>query len=143
MALATAITLADALATPVNHTFIPLGPDAKNPRLWWFEDQTGPKSLGWNRISVEVVRAPVAVSSGDRSNRIKLGVYLPTLETIGTADSGLTPPDRVAFQLHSHVEFVQSERSVLQNRKDLRKYTANLCNDPQIVAAVEQLIPIY
>lgn len=145
MAAVANIVLADALATPVNHTFIPLGPDSNG--VWWFEDQSGSSALGNNRLSISLVRssAPVngLVSRSDRVNRVKIALYCPTLETLGTNDAGVTPPPTVAYVNRANIEFSLAERNTLQNRKDLRKFAQFVIADTQVIAMVETLQGIY
>lgn len=145
MAAVSTIVLADAQATPVNHSFIPLGPDANG--VWWFEDQTGSSTLGYPRISLKLTRAPQAsngtASSSNRVNRVKMTIYLPTLETLGTNDAGVTPPPTVAYVERMNEEFILSERDTLQNRKDLLKYSKFLHDNAQVVGMVETLQNIY
>lgn len=137
------IVLADALATPVNHTFVPLGKDANN--VYWLEDQSRPSAIGYWRISVEVKRplpgSPGAASSSDRVARVKLALHQPQLETLGTNDAGLLPPSTVAYITRSSVEFILPERGSLQDRKDCRKMTGGLIGDAQIIGIIENLIP--
>lgn len=144
MAQVSNIVLADAQATPVNHTFIPLGPDKLG--AWWFEDQSGSNAIGYNRISIQLTRPAMAsqqVNSAERVNRVKIGIHTPVLETLGTADSGITPPPTVAYVPRVSIEFIMSERASLQNRKDLRKYAQLLLAEAQVVAATESLQAIY
>lgn len=145
MSAVTAIVLADAQATPVDHTFIPLGPDASG--VWWFEDQSQSTPIGFWRISLSLVRTPPAgngkASSSDRVNRFKQTFYMPTLETLGSSDSGITPPPTIAYVDRGHVEFSLAERDTPQNRKDQRKMTMNLLDDPLVVAMIENLQGIY
>lgn len=139
------IVLADAQGTPVNHTFIPLSKDANG--VWWFEDQSGSSPVGYNRISVQLVRTPPAgngqASVSNRVNRVKLGIHTPTLETLGTADSGITPPPTVSYVNRCSMEFILPERNTLQNRKDIRKYAQFLLADTNIVSVVENLQNYY
>lgn len=138
------IVLNDAQATPVAHTFIPLGPDQNG--AWWYEDQTGLAPIGYNRISLQLVRptvAPAGTSSGDRTARVKIGLHTPKLETLGTNDNGLTPPPTVAYVPRCVIEFIMSERSALQDRKDLRKYVDFLMAETQVTAMVELLQNVY
>jgi hypothetical protein len=135
------IVLADAQATPVNHTFIPLGPDTSG--VWWFEDQnSGSAEIGWNRISVELKRprnpAP-GQSSSSRLSRVKIGIHTPKLETLGNTSAGLTPPATIAYIPRSTHEFMLPERGTLQDRKDLRKYAEKVLADANIVSVIEQL----
>lgn len=144
MSAVASIVLADALATPVNHTFLPLGPDANG--VWWFEDQSPTNAIGYNRISLQLVRtgAPsIGASSQNRVNRVKIGVHTPVLETLGTADNGITPPPTLAFVPRMTCEFIMSERSSLQNRKDLRKFGQNLLGNQQVIDMVESLQNVY
>lgn len=138
------IVLNDAQATPVAHTFIPLGPDKNG--AWWFEDQSSANAIGYNRVSIHLTRAALASqgqSSGERVNRVKIGIHTPVLETLGTADSGITPPPTVAYVPRCNIEFIINERASLQNRKDLRKYAQFLMADTQVVSSIESLQNIF
>jgi hypothetical protein len=138
------IVLNDALGSPVAHTFIPLGPDKLG--AWWFEDQSPTNAIGYNRISIQLVRAAIAsqgTSSLERTNRVKIGLHTPSLETLGTADNGITPPPTVAYVPRMNVEFIMNERATLQQRKDLRKFGQFLLADAQVVAMVEALQGVY
>jgi hypothetical protein len=135
------IVLADAQATPVNHTFIPLGPDSNG--VWWFEDQSaGSAEIGWNRISVELKRprnpAP-GQTSRERMSRAKIGIHTPKLETLGNTSAGYTPPPTIAYIARANVELMLPERGTLQDRKDLRKYTEKVLADANISLVIEQL----
>lgn len=145
MPAASNIVLADAQATPVNHTFIPLGKDTNG--VYWFEDQSQSNALGYWKLSVDVKKplpgAPGAKSGSDRVIRVKVSLHEPTLETLGTADNGLTPPPTIAYITRSSTEFILPERNTLQNRKDIRKMSSNVLNDALIVACVETLQTIY
>jgi len=135
------IVLNDAQATPVAHTFIPLGPDTEG--AWWFEDQSGSTPLGYKRISVKLTR-PLPGGAGARSdssrvNRVKITIHDPVQEALGTSDSGIVPPPTLAYVSRCNIEFVLPERNSLQNRKDLRKYADFLLANAQITALVEDL----
>jgi len=138
------IVLNDAQATPVAHTFIPLGPDAKG--VWWWEDQTGSSPLGYNRISMQLSRAAVGaagVAASTNTSRVKIRLYTPKLETLGTNDAGITPPNQVAYVPNFTGEFVISDRSILQDRKDLRKYIDFLMAETQLTNMVENLQNVF
>lgn len=145
MASAVNIVLADALATPVNHTFIPIGKDQNG--TFWYEDQSQPNALGYWKLSIAVTKplpgAPNQSSVSDRVVRVKLAIHEPSLETLGTADNGLTPPPTISYIVRGSVEFILPERCSLQNRKDIRKMLGLLLGDPAVVAAVESFIPVY
>lgn len=145
MALAANIVLLDAQATPVSHTFIPIGKDQNG--VFWFEDQSQANAIGYWKVSIEVKKplpgAPGAKSGADRVVRVKLAMHEPSMETLGTSDSGLPPPPTISYIVRSSCEFILPERSTQQNRKDIRKMTGNLISDAQIVSAVENFIPVY
>lgn len=145
MSAATPIVLADALATPVNHTFIPLGPDANN--VWWFEDQSAASPIGYNRISIELKRPLNGRQGEDSANRIarvKIGIHTPKLEVVSNGTvSGIAPAPTISYIPRANIEFVEPERSALQDRKDLRKYAQYLLADVNVVNAVELLQGIW
>jgi len=144
MSAVASIALFDAQATPVSHTFIPIGPDTNG--TWWWEDQSAVSSIGYNRISMFLKRAqnPAPGSnSGSRVNRVSVGVHTPKLETLSNNSAGLTPPPTVAYIPRCNVEFILPDRSVLQDRKDLRKYVDFLMAEAQLTAMVETLQNVY
>lgn len=144
MTAVTQIVLADAQETPADHTFIPLGPD-KN-QVWWYEDQSQATPIGFWRISIQLVRAgppSSGTSAGDRIARVKVGLHEPSLETVSNNSAGIVPAPIVAYVARTLTEYILPERSTLQNRKDLRKMSALLQADSQVVAAVETLQGIY
>jgi hypothetical protein len=141
MTVATNIVLADALATPVNHTFVPVGKDDKN--VFWFNDQSITNAIGFWRISVEV-KTPAPAKTGDsssgRSYRYRIGLHEPILEVVSNATVvGIAPAPTVSYIPRSFTEFLIPERASLQNRRDLRKMTSALLADANIVTVVESL----
>lgn len=140
MATATNIVLADAQATPVNHTFLPFGRDDKD--VFWFVDQSQSNEIGYWRISVEIKKPSPArpgESSATRVTRVKIGLHEPILEALSNNSAGYTPAPTIAYIPRCNVEFVLHERASLQNRKDLRKMTALLLADSNVVNVVESL----
>lgn len=139
------IVLADALATPVNHTFVPLGPDKDG--VFWFEDQSQAAPVGFWRISYQLKRPQVAragESSKERTYRAVIGLHEPVLEVVSNNTvNGIAPAPTVSYVPRTFHEHVLPERSSLQNRKDLRKMSYNLGNEPQYIALVETLIVPY
>lgn len=141
MATATAITLADAQVTPVNHVFNPVGLDPKG--VFWFVDPSAANSIGNWRISAEITQPQIAnpgESSARRVNRVRIGLHEPVLETVSNSTvSGIAPAPTVAYVPRSFHEFVLPERSALLDRKSLRKMAASLLNDNNIINVVENL----
>lgn len=145
MAAAANIVLADAQATPVNHTFIPLGPDANG--VWWFEDQSAAAPIGYNRISVQLSR-PLGAKQGDNSStrvaRMKVGIHTPKLETVSNNTvSGIAPAPTLSYIPRCNIEFILPERASLQDRKDIRKFAALVLGDANVLNAVESLQNIW
>lgn len=140
MATATNIVLADAQATPVNHTFIPIGRDDKD--VFWFVDQSQANEIGYWKISVEIKKPPLArpgETSAARVTRIKVSLHEPILEALSNNAAGYTPAPTIAYIPRANVEYVLHERASLQNRKDIRKMSNLLLADANIINVVESL----
>lgn len=141
MPLLTNIVIADAQATPVNHTFIPMGVDSNG--VLWVVDQSQSNAVGYWRISIEQKRPASpkpGESSANRTYRYKVGLHEPILETNGDSSaSGILPAPTVAYIPRAISELIIPERSSLQNRKDLIKMSALLLQNAQIVTMVETL----
>lgn len=139
------IVLADAQGTPVNHTFLPLGPDTNG--VWWFEDQSASSAIGFNRISIQLVRPAnpqPAEDSTKRMARVKIGIHTPVLEnTTNSTISGIQPAPTVSYICRTAVELILPERSSPQNRKDIRKYAQFLLANALVVSVIEDLQNIY
>jgi hypothetical protein len=141
MATATNIVLADAQATPVNHTFIPIGKDESD--VFWFVDQSQANEIGYWKVSVEIKKPPLTPKPGETSSsrvtRVKISLMEPILETLSSNAAGYTPAPTVAYIPRANMEYVLHERCSLSNRKDIRKMAFNLQNDSNIIAIVENL----
>lgn len=142
--LASNIVLADALAPPVNHTFVPVGLDRNG--VYWFNDPSQLNAIGYWRISIEV-KTPVAPKGGDtsgveRNYRYKIGLHEPVLEALSGSASGITPAPTVAYVPRVFTEYIMAERSNLLDRKHLRKMNAGLQAEAQVVSLVENLLLI-
>jgi hypothetical protein len=139
--MASNIVLADAQATPVNHTFVPMGRDKNG--VYWFEDQSATSAIGYWKISVELVKPAVASAkqnSEGRTVRVKVALHEPVLETVSNNTiSGIAPAPTVSYVPRSYQEFVLPERATLQNRKDLRKMAASLLAESQVTSVIETL----
>jgi hypothetical protein len=142
MAAAVNIVLADAQATPVNHTFTPVGPRKDGYIL--FEDMSASSPIGFNSIAFRMRRVKNGQQNAGQSvTRIDLQLRTPKLETLATAASGFTPPPTVAYNPVVDVSIAISDRSVLQDRKDLRKFVWGLLDNAQVKAAIEDQTPLW
>lgn len=135
------VVLADAQATPVNHTFQPVGPDS-NGTVWLY-DYSQSNAIGYWKISIEQ-KGPKPAAAGDSSanrvNRVRIGLHEPVLEVPGdSSGTGIMPAPTVAYIPRSFVEYVISERATSQNRKDLFKMTHLLAANSQVQNMVENL----
>lgn len=145
MGIATNIVLADAQATPVNHTFVPVGP--RKDGFFMFEDQSASSPVGYNTVEVRMRRI-VSPTRGKRAaeasnTRIDLRVKTPKLETLGTNSAGFVPSPTVAYVPTVDLSIVISDRAAALDRKDLRKYIWSLLDNAQIKGMVEDQLPIW
>lgn len=145
MAAASNIVLPDGLATPVNHTFVPVEKDKNG--VFWFEDQSLASPIGYYRIGVSLVR-PSAGTAGDSSqnrvNRVRLTISTPKLENVTNSTvSGVAPAPTLSYVPRASVEFVLPERSATQDRKDLRLFVSGLMSNTHLINAVESLQGIW
>lgn len=142
MAALAPVTANDGETSPVSHTFAPLGPDKDG--VQWFE-QTTPapaNALAAKRVSVQIKRA----APGKQQNgvaRITYRMWYPTMETLATSDSGITPPPTIAYQQYAEVRYVIPERSTEQERKNIRMLLINFGSHAIITDLLIKLQPLY
>lgn len=145
MSAVATIVLPDAQATPVNHSFLPLGPDSK--QVWWFEDQVaGSPAIGYNRLSLSLTRPgnpSPGQSSVERLSRVKISIHTPKLEALSNNSAGFTPSPTVAYIPRVNIEFLLPDRAIPQDRKDLLKYAVGALSSVHAVEAVQNLLAIY
>lgn len=147
MPVAANIVIADAQATPVNHTYIPIGPDPKDSTVFWYEDQSQASSIGYWRLSVQTKRpaaGKVGETSNSRTNRVVVALHQPILEVVSNSTvTGIIPAPTLSYIPRTVCEFIMPERAALLDRKNLRKMMALVLANAQIVSAVEDLQSIY
>lgn len=141
MPVASNIVLNDALATPVSHTFVPLGRDANG--VFWFEDQSQASPVGYWKIAMDFKR-PVGANPGQSSAgrvfKVNITLYEPILENVTNSTiSGIEPAPTIAYVNRVNMNFFMPERATLQNRKNLRKMAANLLATTEVIALTENL----
>lgn len=110
MAIIANLVLADGQATPVNHTFIPVG--VKNAIAQW-KDKSSGVPAGYTTITYGL-REPSKVYP---AYKVSAKVALPVLET---SPAFLVPTK--AYELLLTIEAVLPDRCTDQNRKDLYAY---------------------
>lgn len=119
MSAQTALVLNDGQSTPVAKTFSQRGADM---HLAVWKDISSGISIGFP--SVTISNKERAGSSG--AYRVEARVAVPVLETISGDAGGYTPSPKVAYTMFGKVELVSPNRATVQNRKDLKAFTANL-----------------
>lgn len=133
------IVLNDTQATPVAHTFVPLGTDVNG--VWWFEDQSSASPIGYAKVSVFISRPKPATSgesSAQRMVRVKLGVHTPILENVTNSTvSGVEPAPTIAYVPRANLEFIIPERSAAIDRSNLRAYMLQLLATGDIIDIIE------
>ncbi len=141
MGQTTAITLADAQATPVNHVFNPSSFDVATSTVW-LTDTSRTNAVGFWRISIQTTQ-PKQVSD-DSVYRVRVGLHEPSLEIPSTTgnSAGYVAGPRVAYTVRAFIEFVVPARATLQERKDIYKMASNLADNTQIKSAVEDLVQL-
>ena len=146
MAVAANIVLADAQATPVNHTFVPVGHDPKDPQTYVWEDQSQANAIGFWRLTAKLVKPAMAKqgeNSAFRVNRVIVTLSEPVMEVLSNSTvSGILPAPTIAYIPRSSTEYVLHERTTKEQRQSLRKMTYNVQNNAQIIDMVENLINI-
>lgn len=139
MAALANIVINDGQATPVAHTFIPVGQDKNG--VWMFEDKAintvynpnGIPSL-YPRLSLGLTRAPY--KSNTAKNRVKLVLtrprigYDPNGNATGTAGD---EPDLI-------IELRSNNLSTDADRNDLIKLLGNALNNTIILDAMKSLV---
>ncbi len=135
------IVLADAQATPVNHTFTPIGLDKDN--TYWYEDASAPATIGNWRISVKIAR-PAQPMAGQNSNervyRIRIGLHVAVLANVSNSTvTGVAPLPTLAYIPRTFVEHVIPEAAVKLDRDNLNKMVPNLLLNAQIMAVLQNL----
>lgn len=137
------VVINDGAATPVVHTFSPIGKDKNG--VFWFE-QTNPAPLSpllAKKLSYSQTRM---MGSGKQLTGISRCVYalhVPTGEVLGNNAAGLTPPPSLAYEERVRVQFDLAERSTKQERKDTRVLAMNLLGHAMAIANVDDLQPSY
>jgi hypothetical protein len=146
MPAAAVITLADAAATPVTHTFTPVGKDVDGIS-YRFTDQSQASPIGFWQITIALKQPPAVAAPGSTGTRVYRALVTlsePILEnTTNSTVSGVAPAPTISYTPRVTMEFLLPERSALLDRQSLRKMAYNLLANAQVIAAVENLQSIY
>lgn len=137
-------TINDGQGSPVAHTFDPIGRDAKTGVYWYEQVTPAPTNkLGAVRIGIKTVRKAQVGSTLEESSHVSYSITVPTLETLGTNDAGLTPAPTISYQEKARLVFDLAERATTQERKNARVFSANLLAHAIVVANIDTLSPMW
>jgi hypothetical protein len=142
MATLASITLNDGQATPVAHTFTPLGPVGPDGTAILL-DKSGGIAIGYNKLQFSL-RAPInkvgagQASGANRVYRARFKIDVPTMESTSAATgTGIPPAPTVAYVHAFDGTFTLPERGTAAERKNLRAYVRNFLADAVAQALVE------
>jgi len=108
------IVIADGQPTPVNRTFAPLG--VSSDLVATYENRSTGIQVGYDTLSLGFRRA----NGKSHNNKLTLKLSLPILEVTSPATStGIQPQPTRAYSCDVFVDFVCSDRSTTQDRKNL------------------------
>lgn len=139
------LTSVNGESTPVTYQFSPLGPDDKGTQ--WFE-QTSPAPINGQaaaRFSASLRRSIQPGGKLTGIARAEFAMWIPTMETVATGDSGIAPPPTTAYTCAAREVYMLPERSTKQERKNLRVLFSSTkgSTNPSIVSMVEDLQNLY
>jgi hypothetical protein len=139
--MATDITIADAQATPVTHTFTPMGFDPNE--TYWYVDSSQTNALGYWKLGIAITRPPqpsVRQSSQDRNYRVKVQLLEPVLANVTNSTvSGVEPAPQLAYAMRAYTEFVLAEAGTALDRKNIAKMHPLALQNAQVKAVIENL----
>lgn len=137
MAALAAITLYDALGTPVAHVFQPVNHNGKE--FVWRDSTTGLTIL-----SAPVLSLIVMPSKDKNLERYREKIILPAVETVtGQNAQGYTAAPKLAYTLTKISDYILPIRATDQQKKDLVKYGQNFSANAQITDALYSSILPY
>lgn len=136
MAAVASIYILDGESTPITHTFSPARTTSDRAD---YENRVGGIYIGYERLTYELIRPKGPSNVANRSLKVRVHIETPVLETVGTSDSGLTPPATVAYRPMAELVFTLPERSTLQQRVNLRTLLKNLLAHASFTDVVDQL----
>lgn len=143
MPQASPIIINDGAATPVAHTFTPMGKDKKGV-LWYIQTNPVPLNrLGAKRIGYKADMDPTLSNQLRAITKTQYSVLYPILEVLGTSASGLTPPATVAYTDVARSSFERPDRALTQEAKDTRVLMQNLLGHASTISNIDANEPTY
>lgn len=134
------IVINDGQVTPAAHTFVPKGarvmPSGKNVAVW--KDQSAANAEGYLEL-VEYHQD----ANGNGVEKFRYHLVIPTLQTVGTNDAGITPPQSRAYSTECVIEFYVTNRSTQQELKDIVAYAKNFLALQYVYDAITKREPAW
>lgn len=81
--------------------------------------------------------------NGQKVEKFKWTIDVPTLETVGTNDAGVTPPQTKAYSLQAHIEVLIPTRATATERANIAAYLKNFAALTMVKDAIEDLDPAW
>ncbi len=136
MSAQASIVINDGQTSPVAHTFIPKGartlPEGVGVAEW--RDVTTGVNAEVNPTIVERHTPP----NGNRLEKFQWTIDLPTAETVGTNDAGITPPVRKAYSTQVQIVAWVPTRASAQELKDIAAFAKNFAALAMFKDAIEK-----
>jgi len=127
------VVLANGETTPVNKTFAPKGalrsPTGKDVAVW--REQSAVNAEGFFSLQEQH-----SDPNGNRIEKFRYVIEIPTLETVGTNDAGITPAPSVAYVTTGVIEFWLSTRASQAELKDIVAFVKNLAATSYVSDAI-------
>lgn len=141
--MATNIVIADAQATPVNHTFVPIGMDPSD--TFWWVDQSQSNALGYWKLGVSLRRPQNVngqrVSSENRNYVAKVQLLEPVLANITNSTvTGVMPAPTLAYTPRAYHEYILPEWGALIDRQNLAKMSPLALQNAQVQQVITNLM---
>lgn len=130
MSQATAFTLADGQATPVNITF---SPERVTPELSTFVDRSSGIAARFRRLSARFNPA----TNGRKSNKAQLNISIPVVGVMASGQTG------VIYTLRSTISYELPDGCTDAERKDLHALTVNALGQALLRGVMRDLDPLY
>lgn len=131
MAQLAPIAINDGAATPVSHTFSPIGKPAGSEHDFFVE-----RTSGRPDFQSEIRLRTVQPSQKGQPHRVLISILVPKTVTVdGT--------EKLDYQNRVDITVTCAPNGVTQSRKDIRAFAKNLLDNAIVVAAIDNLENTY
>jgi hypothetical protein len=127
----TSIAIQDGAATPLTHTFTPVGKPAGS-EYEYFVNRTNGSASFQEEIRIRVQQP----SKKDQPYRVTVVVLDPTVKVVDSVNE-------LDFQNRADLSFTIAQNSTTQSREDLRVLIADLLGDNMLLGVLDNLESIY